>query len=55
MPREENWKADELARMANKITQWDEEDIVNQVELIAQADQIPTLNPIQMKRSIGGK
>lgn len=45
IPRDENKKADELVRMASVITQWVDEDIVTRVELVAQVDQIPALDP----------
>lgn len=42
IPREENKKTDELARMASPITQWEKEDIIIRFELISQINQIPS-------------
>lgn len=40
----ENKRADELAKMASGITQWVKEDVISQVELVAQIDQTLALN-----------
>ncbi|XP_074556553.1 uncharacterized protein LOC141812460 [Curcuma longa] len=42
IPRAENVKADELARMASSMTEWVEEGPLVQVALMAQIDQAPS-------------
>lgn len=41
IPRAENRKEDELARMTSAFTSWEVEDPLVQVEFIAQVDHMP--------------
>ncbi|XP_074577859.1 uncharacterized protein LOC141834411 [Curcuma longa] len=53
IPRAENSKADELARLASSITEWTDEGPITQVAWITQIDQPPgTTDPSDWRNSI---